>query len=98
MSELKKAAFRTVCTQCLLEAQRVETVIEERAYGDMVAVVITKRIFTHIYTDGTRKHCNDVLKHPWLMTLCGMDEIEKARVVARDEMLRFQVSAGMRVF
>lgn len=94
---LKESPFKTICTSCSLEAQRVESVLEERAYGDHLAILIIGRIFTHVYENGTKKICRQNLDNPWLFTLCGMDEAELARANNALVLAKNQVITGMRV-
>lgn len=88
-------SLKTVCRSCSLEAQKVESVLEERLYGEMFAVFITERIFHHVAEDGGKKICRERMPHPWLFTLCHMDEIERVRQLVRDEAAKFAITAGM---
>ena len=94
--KLKKGPMETPCTQCAIPAQRVETALQEQDYGDMVAVTIVARIYTHIALNGQRKQCRENLPSPWLFTLCGMDEIQKVREVAAAMMGKFGDSKLLR--
>lgn len=80
--KLKEVPLKTVCQSCALEAQRVESVIEERDYGDQLAVFIVAREFTHVYENGQKKRCKERLRNPWLMTLCSIEEADKVRETA----------------
>lgn len=85
------------CPKCMLDAQRVETVLQERDYGEMVAVVIVERLFTHVAGNGGKKTCRDRLENPWVFTLCGMEEITRVRSIAHHEMARFEVAGGIKI-
>ncbi len=94
----KETPLKTICSSCSLEAQRVETVLEERTYGDQLMISIVARMFWHLYENGAKKACRENLEHPWILTLCGIQEADRAREVYRREMAKQQVTTGMRVF
>lgn len=94
---LKTTSLKTVCTCCSLDAQRVESVLEEREYGEYLAVMIVGRIFTHVYENGNKKRCRENLPHPWVFTLCGMEEAQLARANSDRVLARRQVISGLRV-
>ena len=77
MPDLKD--IRVICSQCGLECRRVMSVMREDDHKDMAAIFIVAREFVHIAENGNRKVCRENMPHPWLMTLCGMDEIHAVR-------------------
>ena len=84
-----KRDLEVVCPKCANAAQRVETVLQEKQYGNMVAVTVMARIFTHIAQNGNRVECREAIKGEWVHTLVGMDEIQKVREIAAGMMSKW---------
>ena len=95
MSILKD--IRVICSQCGLECRRVKSVVREDNHGDMAAIFIVAREFVHISENGNRKLCRENMPHPWLMTLCGMDEIQGVREKLARQLSRRDVTGILRV-
>jgi len=95
VAELKD--IRVICSQCGLECRRVMSVLRENDHGDMAAVFIVARQFVHIAKDGNRKLCREDMPHPWLMTLCGMDEVQEVRAKLAKQLSKWDVGTILRV-
>lgn len=95
MGDLKD--IRVACSQCGLECRRVMSVMREEDHGDMAAIFIEARIFVHIAENGNRKTCRENMPHPWLMTLCGMDEVREVRENLARQLSKWDVGTILRV-
>jgi hypothetical protein len=95
MAELKD--IRAICSQCGLECRRVASIMREDNHGDMAAFFIVARQFVHIVEDGNRKICRENMPHPWLMTLCGTEEVREVRERLARQLSKWDVGAIMRV-
>ncbi|MCP4201166.1 MAG: hypothetical protein GY769_04450 [bacterium] len=74
-----KSPAKAVCNKCGLPARRVASVMREVSEGDLAAVFIVERQFIHVAENGQKMICLEKLEYPWLMTLCGVDELEGVR-------------------
>ncbi len=83
--------IRAICPKCAMEARRVVTIMSERDHGEMAAIFIVARQFVHIAENGARKICREDLPSAWLMTMCGMDEIEDARAKLAAKLSKWNV-------
>jgi hypothetical protein len=72
--------METVCPMCADKAHEVETIIEERSYGDYFGAFITGRLFHHLHHDGRRKTCRQNLPE-WLFTLSSIENLDRFRKV-----------------
>lgn len=79
MSE--KQSLEVICPMCADAAQKVESVIEERGYGEVFAAILIGRIFHHLHKDGTRKQCRQTLPQEWVFTLGTIEEVDQFRRV-----------------
>lgn len=95
MADLKD--LRVICSQCGLECRRVMSVMREEDHGDMAAIFIVSRQFVHIAQNGNRKICRENMPHPWLMTLCGMDEVREVREKLANQLSKWDVGTILRV-
>lgn len=89
--------LRVICSQCGQESRRVKAVMREDDHGDMAAIFIVAREFTHIAENGNRKLCRENMPHPWLLTLCGMDEVRDVREKLANQLSRWDVGGILRV-
>ncbi len=90
-------SLEVTCPACRLPAQRVETAVEERQYGEVFCAMITERLFVHLAENGMKKTCKEKLPRLWILTMCGLDDIQLHRANTAPLMLRQAINTLVRV-